>query len=405
MSLAVNPTAPTQNTNPKDSVQKVFQSGIFTEEFKVIFCAFMDRLIRAGTSEEQRKINLKELNETICGAKKTNEIAAKARLGNGNGHVTSVNGNGHVALEKKNLLDFLKLDKPIVFFDIKTAGSEGDEHKIVKIALVKFYPDGKKITWEKKIDPGVPIQKKATDKHGITDKDVEDSPTFEDIAPTLYGYFDDSHLGGFDILSLNTFMIRVLQKEFERSNIEFKKDGKAIVDLMSVYHRKEPGLNGHVKTLSDAVKLYCNENVEEMIKSNRDIEPTIEVLTEQFKKYPDLPQDIYKLSDFCQGKKSDSVSSNGHIDNNRVKRFIPREKFIKIDGKLAFDFGKHKGKTIEDVFNSNRGYIGWLLFLPKESGDFTVEEKSIIKSELIRLGKELELKELEISMSSSKQIA
>ncbi|HQE12856.1 MAG TPA: 3'-5' exonuclease, partial [Flavipsychrobacter sp.] len=72
----------------------------------------------------------------------------------------------------------LALKKPIIFFDLETTGIDPAKDRIVEIAMIKINPDATRDQYIKKLNPGIPIPKEASDIHGTTDEDVKDAPQF-----------------------------------------------------------------------------------------------------------------------------------------------------------------------------------------------------------------------------------
>ena len=62
----------------------------------------------------------------------------------------------------------LKIQRPIVFFDLETTGVQLTSARIVEISILKIFPNGKKEIKTWLINPTVPIPKETTDIHGIT---------------------------------------------------------------------------------------------------------------------------------------------------------------------------------------------------------------------------------------------
>jgi len=82
----------------------------------------------------------------------------------------------------------INLNRPLVFFDLETTGTDIANDRIVEISLVKLFPDGREEVNTFRINPGIPIPEGATTIHGITDADVADKPSFSDLAEILLVY-------------------------------------------------------------------------------------------------------------------------------------------------------------------------------------------------------------------------
>ena len=76
----------------------------------------------------------------------------------------------------------IKLEKPIVFFDLETTGIQIATDRIVEISVLKVYPNGNKESWTKLVNPEIEIPKEASDIHGITNERVVTEPKFSELA-------------------------------------------------------------------------------------------------------------------------------------------------------------------------------------------------------------------------------
>ena len=82
----------------------------------------------------------------------------------------------------------LKLSKPICFFDLEATGTQITKDRIVQIAIVKIHPDGKEESYNKLVNPTIPIPKEISEIHGITDADVKNEPTFSELAQDIIAF-------------------------------------------------------------------------------------------------------------------------------------------------------------------------------------------------------------------------
>ena len=112
----------------------------------------------------------------------------------------------------------LKLEKPIVFFDLETTGVQIAKDRIVEISILKVFPNGNKESKTWLIYPTIPIPEETTDIHGISDKKVANEPTFEDLAPEISELIHNCDLAGYNS---NKFDIPLLAEEFLRVGINF----------------------------------------------------------------------------------------------------------------------------------------------------------------------------------------
>ena len=142
----------------------------------------------------------------------------------------------------------LKLDRPLAIFDIESTGMNPRTDRIVEIAFIFVRPDGGETTEVFRVNPEMPIPPEVTQIHGISDADVRDCPTFKALAPKLLALLEGCDLGGYNLLR---FDIPMLIEEFLRASIRFSIEGRRIVDVQRIYHKKEP------RDLTAALAFYC----------------------------------------------------------------------------------------------------------------------------------------------------
>ena len=243
----------------------------------------------------------------------------------------------------------LNLKRSLAFIDLETTGISISSDRIVEISVLKITPEGKEEWLVSRINPEMPIPPKSTAIHGITDHDVVSSPTFKEIAKKLASFLEGCDIAGYNALK---FDIPVLAEEFLRVNVDFNFRKRKYVDVQVIFFKKEQ------RTLSAAYQFYCNKSIKNAHSSQADTEATYEVLKAQLDMYTDLANDIEKLSEF----------SAHHTSADFVGRIIYDE-----NGVETFNFGKHKGKTVEQVFKDDPAYYSWMM-----NGDFPLYTKKVI---------------------------
>ena len=243
----------------------------------------------------------------------------------------------------------LKLKRPIAFLDLETTGINVSSDRIVELSVLKISPNGKEEWMSTRINPEMPIPAKVIAIHGITDSDVANAPTFKEVAKNLAAFLDGCDLAGYNAIK---FDIPVLAEEFLRINIDFNFLKRRYVDAQVIFHKKEQ------RTLSAAYQFYCNKTMEGAHGSKADTAATYEVLKAQLDHYDDLENDVEKLAEIS--------SFNNNVDF--AGRIILDENGVEI-----FNFGKHKGKSVELVFNEEPSYYSWMM-----NGDFPLYTKKVL---------------------------
>lgn len=245
----------------------------------------------------------------------------------------------------------LTLTRPLAFFDVETTGLNIATDRIVEISILKIFPpDGsRKESKTLLINPTIHIPEVVTKIHGISDQDVLDAPTFQDLSSELAKFFEDCDLAGYNC---NYFDIPLLMEEFLRAGVDFDTKDRKFVDVQGIFHKKEE------RTLSAAYKFYCGKNLDKAHSAEADINATYEILEAQLEKYPDLKADTTYLHNF--------TSRSRRVDF--AGRFVYNDKNV-----IVFNFGKHAGKAAEEVFKVEPSYYSWMM-----NGEFSLHTKKVI---------------------------
>lgn len=244
----------------------------------------------------------------------------------------------------------LNLTKPIIFFDLETTGVNFQNDRIVEISYIKVFPNGTEESKTIRVNPGRPIPPEATAVHHITDADVANERHFKDIAREIARTFQGCDIGGFNS---NKFDLPLLQEEFIRAGVDdFDPSRCRLIDVQTIFHKMEQ------RTLIAAYKFYCNKDLTEAHSANADTRATYEVLKAQLDRYPELKNDMDFLANFSTQRKGVDLAGRIVYDDQ---------------GREVFNFGKHKGKTVDEVFASDRNYCDWM-----QNSDFAADTKRVV---------------------------
>jgi DNA polymerase III subunit epsilon len=147
-------------------------------------------------------------------------------------------------------------------------------------------------------------------------------------------------------------------EEFLRNEIEVKLQAARFLDVQKIFYLMEP------RTLTAAYKFYCGKNLDDAHSAEADVQATWEVLEAQLDRYPQLGNTIESILK--------TVGEDDIVDYAR--------RLVKQQGKVVFNFGKHKGKEVEEVFRQERSYYDWMM-----QGDFPLDTKQRIKEILHKM--------------------
>ena len=248
----------------------------------------------------------------------------------------------------------LVLERPLVFFDIESTGTNPYRDRIVEIAVIKVMPDGSREDVVRRINPCMPIPAGASAVHGIYDADVADCPTFDVVAHNLYNYLEGCDLAGYNIVK---FDVPMLQEEFKRCGLELSMKERKLIDVFNIFCRLYP------RNLSAAYKFFCDGNLEDAHSALADTDATVAVLFGQLAKHPELPRELAGLAEFSSARDADFVDSEGRL------KFSGDE--------VVINFGKNSGRRLRDLASEDPGFLRWML-----RSDFSDEVKTVIKNAL-----------------------
>lgn len=250
----------------------------------------------------------------------------------------------------------LNLKNPLVFFDLETTGININTDRIVEICYLKVYPNGNEESKTMRINPEMHIPEQSSAVHGIYDEDVADCPTFKEVAKQIAHDIEGCDIAGFNS---NRFDVPLLAEEFLRAGVDIDMSRRKFIDIQVIYHKLEQ------RTLSAAYKFYCDKNLEDAHTAEADTRATYEVLKAQLDRYPEaLQNDMAFLSEYSSFTRN--VDFAGRMVYNE-------------DNIPTFNFGKYKGKNVEEVLRKDPGYYSWML-----QGDFTLNTKQMLTR--IKLG-------------------
>lgn len=253
----------------------------------------------------------------------------------------------------RRILDFLKIKKPLIIFDLETTGPAISEDKIIHIAYIKIMPNSRIIRDNFFLNPEMKVSKESMAVHGITNKDLTNKRTFKEKAHEIWGIFSGCYYGGFDIMS---FDLPVLRREFIRVGMSFEYSEKDIIDSKTIFNYMEP------RTLSVAYKYYCNKEHFDIYNAVSDVDVAIDILEKQLQKYK-----MIRDWEFI-----------GEIHSPQQANFIDhKNKFYWRDGEPYLNFSKYRDTSLIELVKIAPNFLNWIL-----KADFSEETKNIIRKAL-----------------------
>ncbi len=258
------------------------------------------------------------------------------------------------------MLKNLKLERQMAFIDLETTGNRYYADRIVEFSVLKIQPDGREEYKSRRVNPEMLISIEATNKHGVTNADLEEEPTFRQLANGICKFLEGCDLSGFNILG---FDLLLLEHEFERVGIEFSRDNRQIVDSMAIFHMREPFDPNAPRNLEAAYQKYCNKILANAHSADSDVRASVEILDGQLEMYGDLPCDAERLCLICLEPRKNFIDAIG--------------RFAWLEGEVAFNFGKHRGRPVREIVREYPDYLSWVL-----TQDFSPEVRDIVTKAL-----------------------
>ncbi len=279
----------------------------------------------------------------------------------------------------------LNLERPLLFFDIESTGLNIASDSIIELSFVKILPGNEERikTWRVKPWDYVkncqrPINPSAQDVHGISDAELADCKCFFEIVGEVEEWLDGCDLAGFNS---SKFDLPMLAEELERvrkyKNRQIRTDlhRMRMIDVQSIYHQLEP------RNLKAAYRFYCSKELENAHSAEADTVATYEVLKAQLDRYPEqLRNNMEFLANFSERQKI--VDYAGRLVLNDKKEAV-------------INFGKHKGKTAREVYETEPSYFTWI-----ENGEFTLDTKW----QFISLRRKFEQEKAEARKAAQRQL-
>ncbi|RCH55832.1 DNA polymerase III subunit epsilon [Mucilaginibacter hurinus] len=253
----------------------------------------------------------------------------------------------------------LILKRPLAFFDLETTGTNIGSDRIVEIAVIKLHPDGTDEVKTWRVNPGMPIPIESSMVHGIYDEHIANEPKFEAVAQAVADFIGECDLAGYNS---NKFDIPMLMEEFLRAGAEFELEKRHFVDVQNIFHQMEQ------RTLKAAYQFYCQKDIINAHSAEADTRATMEVLLAQIERYHNM--------EWTDKKGAKSIPVVGDVE--ALHKFTNLSNPVDFAGRLVYNdageelinFGKHKGKRVEDVFNAEPSYYSWMM-----QGDFPLYTK------------------------------
>lgn len=248
----------------------------------------------------------------------------------------------------------MKITKPIVFFDLETTGLSTTSDRIVEIYMLKKNPDGTEDEFYSRFNPyPVSVGKEAEEMHGLSLEILQNEPSFSERARDIIDFISDSDIGGYNIIN---FDLPFLMEEFIRCGINHSFRSHRIFDSWKIWTISEP------RNLKGAVKRFTGEELEGAHQAKNDVIATSKIFESQLILFGNQYEDMDQLAEMTSELK-DKLDLTGKFRITENKEIV-------------LTFGKHKDKTVQQIYREDAGYFQWIF----EKSEMPNDVKRIAKS-------------------------
>ena len=239
-------------------------------------------------------------------------------------------------------------------FDLETTGVSTNNDRIVQFALIGTLEDGTAVNVERVVNPVVSIPLEASRIHGIYNHDVRGKPKFAEVADEVANLIDGAVLVGHNV---RKFDYAMLKNEFLRLG-KLAPEPKAIMDTLELVRRLRLPRPHNLGSLCqrhgirlDAAHTAAADAAATMLlfwRLSVDHAPSFRRSLGELERWAVHGDGAGDASALGRGLNDlDPLDSMGKI---------------RVDGEhYILSFGRHRGRTLLEIHESDPGYITWLL--------------------------------------------
>lgn len=235
----------------------------------------------------------------------------------------------------KNIYNIIERDT--IFFDVETTGTDIKTDKIIEICAIKYKKDKSKESIQKYFNPKKEISHKAFEIHKLSNKFLEDYPTFEESSDKIYNFFNGCDLGGYNCIN---FDIPILFEELSRCKKYLNIFNINIIDSYNLLNKFE------TRKLNDIYKKFFNKDIDNQHNAEADIEATIKVFEKQIETYELEEKSLREISNIIRSNKDGEMILD-------LSGWFKKDK----NGEIQYGRGKYKDSPIKD----NIDYLDWIV--------------------------------------------
>jgi DNA polymerase-3 subunit epsilon len=258
----------------------------------------------------------------------------------------------------------------VVGFDLETTGISITQSKIVQYGIIGSEINGEEIRVNSLVNPLIRIPENATKVHGITNEDVNKLPGFRAHIENITNLLSDSIVIGHNI---KRYDWPILENEFLRCGKAIPKP-HTIIDTLEIARKLK-------LTRPHKLEALCSNYGISLTNAHDAISDASATLLLLWKIMEENPMPFRKSLEELQ------IWSPSTIDKNEqaLGPSINDLPIIDSNGRLRrsgeniiLAFGRHKGRTLQEINKIDREYLIWIKRSNKELSDKIIEEINLI---------------------------
>jgi DNA polymerase-3 subunit epsilon len=258
----------------------------------------------------------------------------------------------------------------VVGFDLETTGISITQSKIVQYGIIGSEINGEEIRVNSLVNPLIRIPENATKVHGITNEDVNKLPGFRAHIENITNLLSDSIVIGHNI---KRYDWPILENEFLRCGKAIPKP-HTIIDTLEIARKLK-------LTRPHKLDALCSNYGISLTNAHDAISDASATLLLLWKIMEENPMPFRKSLEELQ------IWSPSTIDKNEqaLGPSINDLPIIDSNGRLRrsgeniiLAFGRHKGRTLQEINKIDREYLIWIKRSNKELSDKIIEEINLI---------------------------
>ncbi|HJM44466.1 MAG TPA: 3'-5' exonuclease [Candidatus Poseidoniaceae archaeon] len=262
----------------------------------------------------------------------------------------------------------------VVGFDLETTGLSISQAKIIQFGIIGSDIDGAEIRINSLVNPYISIPKRSTDVHGITNRDVKDLPGFRAHVEKITHLFNDAIIIGHNI---KRFDWPLLENEFLRCGKMVPKP-HTIIDTLEIARKLKLTKPHNLGALCKNYGISLTNAHDAISDASATLLLLWKIMEENPMPFRKSLEELQIWNSNTTGKLEQTLGPGINdlpiVDSNgRLRRS---------GSDIILSFGRHKGRTLQEVNEIDRNYLIWIKNSDKQLSTEIIEEINIILNEI-----------------------